>query len=54
VRTAPDIDIPRIVNDQVLHETTEAAQSGIIKWHSLRSDRVYRRHGLYPMTVDVV
>jgi hypothetical protein len=54
VKTASTIDIPRVVNDQVLHETTETAQSGIIKWYGLRSDRVYRRHGLYPITVDVV
>ena len=41
-------------NAEVLHETMETAQRGIIKWPSLGLYRVYRGHGLYPRTVDVV
>jgi hypothetical protein len=40
--------------DQVLHETMETAQRGIIKRDSLRSRRANLGHGLYPMMVDVV
>jgi hypothetical protein len=41
-------------SDQVLNETMETAQRGIIKWFGLGSRRTHLRHGLYPVTVDVV
>jgi hypothetical protein len=41
-------------SDQVLHKTTEAAQSGIIKWHGFRSLRVFPGHGLYSIMIDVM
>src|SRR5712672_599209 len=40
--------------DQVLFETNETAQGGIIKRHSLGRRRMHRGHALRPKTVDVM
>ena len=47
----PTLSKPR---DQVLHETTETAKRRIINGDSLRPCWVYRKHGLCPITVDVI
>ena len=48
------IDVLGMGSNHVLHETTETGKSCIIKWHGLRSRRVYIGHRLYPMAINVV